>query len=163
MWRFALLVSSTLLVSSCDACDRDGCDALERRAAEAGSRPRIAGIVAIESDVVENGCQECGFAVAEVKVWSAEQAVEDEAELAELTRGEPVARGASGDDGTYAIDVEAGAYVVCFNASCFNATVEDAGTSTLNVRLINGVSSGFFAPPGAGPLSRQDALFLPPG
>jgi hypothetical protein len=56
------------LLAACETCAREGCDALSTHAGQAAGQTRVAGVVASESDVVGNGCQECGFTGAEVFV-----------------------------------------------------------------------------------------------
>ena len=73
----------------------------------------------------------------------------------------PVASASAGKDGRYSLALEAGKYLVCFNISCFNAEVAAGRTTTINVRLINGVSSAHVGSPDTDKLSRVDAVFLP--
>jgi len=160
-------LSAPLLLAAfgvaCQPCNRDGCDALQMRAPDSGMG-RIAGVAASESDVVANGCQECAFASGvTVSAWAVEQAVATDSELSAATSGTPAATTTCGGAGQYALPLAAGAYVVCFDASCFNASVTLARTTTLNVRLINGISRGFLAEGGSGTLNALDAMFRPPG
>lgn len=124
---------------------------------------RIAGVTASESDVVANGCQECAFASQlAVSAWTVEKAVTTDDEVRAATSGTPTATTISSEVGQYALPLEPGAYVVCFQLSCFNASVTLGSTTTLNVRLINGISRGFLGEGGSGTLSAHDALFRPP-
>lgn len=148
---------------ACEPCNRDGCDALQSRASDTGVA-RIAGVAASESDVVNNGCQECAFASElDVDAWAVEQTVTTEDELRAATSGTPTANATSSAAGRYELPLAAGAYVVCFQVSCFNASVVAGRTTTLNVRLINGVSRGFLAEGGSGTFSTHDAIFRSPG
>lgn len=147
---------------ACQPCNRDGCDALQSRASDTGTA-RIAGIAASESDLVSNGCQECAFASElDVNAWAVEQPVTTDDELRAATSGTPTANAISSATGQYELRLAAGAYVVCFQISCFNASVVAGHTTTLNVRLINGVSRGFLGEGGSGTLSAHDAMFRPP-
>jgi hypothetical protein len=150
-----------MLGAACNPCNRDGCDALQRHAPSEGG-PRIAGVVASESDVVGNGCQECGFAAVEIKAWPTDEEVTTEAELSAVAKGSGDSA-TSAANGEYSLPLAPGLYVVCFQNSCFNARVETQATTTLNVRLINGVSSGFLSVPGRDQLAPKDAIFLAPG
>lgn len=152
-----------LLGVACQPCNRDGCDALQSRASETGMA-RIAGMAASESDVVSNDCQECPFASElEVSAWAVEQAATTDDEVRAATSGAPTASATSSKTGQYSLPLTAGAYVVCFQISCFNASVTLGRTTTLNVRLINGVSRGFLGEGGSGTLSAHDAMFRSPG
>jgi hypothetical protein len=143
-----------------EPCNRNGCDALQKHLATDGG-PRIAGIVASESDVVGNGCQECGFVAAEIKAWPVEQEVTTDAELRAATASTPQSTMAT-ENGRYTLPVPPGLYVVCFQSSCFNASAATGETTTLNVRLINGISQGFISVFGSEQLMAKDALILPP-
>jgi hypothetical protein len=149
-----------ILGTACDPCNRDGCDALQRRAPRE-STSRIAGVVASETDVVRNGCQECGFATVDIKAWPTDQEVTTEAELSMVAKGS-ADRTRSSANGEYSLPLATGMYVVCFQNSCFNARAEAGETTTLNVRLVDGVSSGFLSVPGRNELVPKDAIFLGP-
>jgi hypothetical protein len=150
-----------MLGAACNPCNRDGCDALQRRAPRAGA-PRIAGVVASETDAVVNGCQECGFAAVDIKAWPTDQEVTTEAELSLVAKGSADSTRSS-TSGEYSLPLAPGIYVVCFQNSCFNAGTNADEATTLNVRLINGVSSGFLSVPGRDNLIAKDAIFLAPG
>ena len=147
--------------AACNPCNRDGCDALQRRAPREGG-PRIAGVVASESDAVVNGCQECDFAAVDIKAWPTDQEVTTEAELSRVAQGSADSTRSSAN-GEYSLPLAPGMYVVCFQNSCFNARADTEEATTLNVRLINGVSSGFLSVPGRDKLVPKDAIFLAPG
>ena len=150
-----------LFGAACNPCNRDGCDALQRRAPSEGG-PRLAGVVASETDVVVDGCQECGFAAVDINAWPTDQEVTTEAELSLVAKGSADSARSSAN-GEYSLPLAPGLYVVCFQNSCFNARVDTKETTTLNVRLINGVSSGFLSVPGRDQLATKDAIFLAPG
>jgi hypothetical protein len=150
-----------LFGAACNPCNRDGCDALQRRAPSEGG-PRLAGVVVSETDVVVNGCQECGFAAVDIKAWPTDHEVTTESELSMVAKGSADSTRSSAN-GEYSLPLVTGLYVVCFQNSCFNARVDTKETTTLNVRLINGVSSGFLSVPGRDQLAMKDAIFLAPG
>lgn len=152
------LVALSALLGGCDSCPREGCDALETHA-RAG---KLAGVVASESDVVANDCQECGFAEAPVRAWRVAEPVTDDADLRAAVMNPPDAETTSGSDGKYRLDeLPSGALLVCVSSSCFNVETRGDLTTTLNVRLVNGISSGFVGVTGEA-LARTDARLLPP-
>jgi hypothetical protein len=147
---------------ACAPCDNEACDAMSKRAPEQASQTRVAGIVASQSDVVANDCQECQFAEAPVHAWSRAKTVTTDAELREVAVGTPAASSTSSKQGVYTLSLEAGDYLQCVQSSCFNVSAVEGRTTTLNVRLINGISSGFVRLPSASSFTRVDGLFLPP-
>jgi len=152
--------------AACQPCNRDGCDALRTRAPERGMG-RIAGVVASESDVVNNDCQECAFAAdVSTRAWPVAEPVASDDELRAVTAataGPPLLTTTTSATGQYSLVLPSQSFVVCFQSSCFNATAAPNLTATLNVRLVNGVSHGFLWEVGSSDWAEQDALFLPPG
>lgn len=141
----ALLGLAPLLLLACgdDTCNREGCDALQGRAAEEKGQTRVAGVVAYLSDVVANGCQECGLAEqATVGAWSLAEPVKDQAEIPAITAEAPDAT-AQVTAGSYNLALSAGPHLVCVSNGCFNVTAVAERTTTLNVRLVFGVPRGF--------------------
>jgi hypothetical protein len=125
---------------------------------------RVAGVVASESDVVGNGCQPCGLASGvEVQAWATEQAVMTDDELRSATAGAVAATASTSSAGQYALELEPGRYAVCVQNSCFNASIGETSTTTLNVRLVLGISRGFLAENGDQAMQQQDALTRGPG
>ena len=152
------LAALSALLGGCESCPREGCEALSTHA-RAG---KVAGVVASESDVVANDCQECGFAEAPVRAWRVAEPVADDDDLRAAVINAPDGETTSGSDGMYRLDeLPSGALLVCVSSSCFNVEVRDDLTTTLNVRLINGISSGFIGVTGEA-LQRIDARHLPP-
>lgn len=156
----ALLLSASVLAGCQDECNREGCDALTAHASSA-SAPGVAGVIASESDVVANDCQECGFAAADIDAWGVDREVQTEADVEAALIPPAVGIARAESDGKYSLALPAGHYVVCVNQSCFNVEVGD-GTTTLNVKLINGVSRGFVGKQGEA-LRGVDGIFRPPG
>jgi hypothetical protein len=160
--RSRVFVLLALTGCSSSTCPREGCDALERRAGDSGGTSRVAGVVASESDVVANGCQECGFASATVSAWTRTGDATSSAAVREETASPPLASVIAGSDGRYSLALEVGEYWICSGIACFGATVEAGRTTTLNIKLINGVSSGFVALPGAPSVTRVGGIERPP-
>ena len=161
MFRLPAILSCAVVLGGCnEECNRDGCDALTKHA----SSGVVAGVVASESDVVSNDCQECTFAQARVRAWPVDSAAQTDAELRAVVMGAPSASAESGANGRYRLDdLPSGALLVCVgSSSCFNVDALGPGTTTLNVKLIDGISSGFVGASGQA-LERVDALMLPPG
>jgi hypothetical protein len=136
------------------ACPREGCDALERRVGDSGTESRIAGVIASESDVVANDCQECGFASAQVSAWHRDGDGETTDIVKEQTSGPAQLEAQAGSDGKYVLELEPGDYWVCAGIACFGASVVEGRTTTLNIKLINGISSGFLGLPGKSGVTR---------
>jgi hypothetical protein len=144
-------------LASCAPCDQEGCDALRRRESSAKDQSRIAGAIAYKSDVVLNGCQECGLYDAEVRAWSRTTRVVDQQELAAVREMPPVAKTLS-KQGRYALPLSPGDYLVCIQDGCFETSVVAGGTTTLNVRLIDGTSKAYVALPDAPDLLEVQGL-----
>ncbi len=149
---------------ACNPCERSGCDALSQHARANGNESRIAGILASESDSVGNDCAECAFAGSqEVFAWQVDAPAKTSADVrATTTAAPPSAKANSSADGTYALPLESGAYLVCVQIFCFNAAVVAQRTTTLNVRIINGIYSGFLGMPDSSNLTREAGLERPP-
>lgn len=157
--NLSLVVLLALALAGCEECAREGCDALGQHA-DNGAEARVAGVVASESDVVANDCQECGFAAADIEAWSVEQEATTEAQVAAALAEPSQGSARAGADGRFSLALSPGHYVVCVNQSCFNAETRASTTTTLNVKLINGVSQGFIGQPGQA-LRRLAAIFRP--
>jgi hypothetical protein len=154
--RPLLLLLVAVVSLGCNPCDRDGCDALQRVAASS-DETRLAGSVAELSDVVENGCQECGLAETELRVW-ARSGPTDPSRTTQITES-PALASVSVKAGKYALPLEAGDYLVCVRGrSCFDISVSEGGTTTMNVRLVSGISRAYLGAPKAKQLSELDAI-----
>jgi hypothetical protein len=125
---------------SCDDCPRDGCDALETPAAQGSTG--IAGVVAYEEDVVNNGCQECPFGEATIELWKLSTAVDSKPAAVAVVQGrEPdttlrVSR-------HYRRELEPGDYLMCAAPNCIGVKVTANETVTVNIKTRYG-KTGFF-------------------
>lgn len=148
---------------ACSPCERSGCEALSQHASANGNQSRIAGILASESDTAGNDCAECSLAASQqVLVWQVDAPAKTSADVRALTTAAPpIAKTTSSTDGTYALPLDSGAYLVCVQIFCFNVAVVAQRTTTLNVNMINGIYSGFLGMPGSTNLTREDGLELP--
>jgi len=158
----ALLGLAPLLMACGEPCNRAGCDALQTRAAETEGQTRVAGIVAYLSDMVGNGCQECGFAEqATVKAWALAELMNDPTEIATITAEAPNAT-TQVTGGSYSLDLGSGHHLVCVSNGCFNVTAVAKRTTTLNVRMVDGVSRGFVGEPDVKGVAEVDAFLVVP-
>jgi hypothetical protein len=134
---------------SCAApCDREGCDALQRRADDSAGTSAIAGVVASESDVIANGCQECGFSAADISVWPRQGSDITTEAVKQQTTGSAQAKTTAGNDGKYTLSLAPGDYWLCSGIACFATSVVAGHTTTLNIKVVYGASSGYVALPG---------------
>ena len=125
---------------ACADCDRSGCEAY----AEPAGRPinqGVAGVVAHETDVVENGCQECGFTSAHMRGWLTPTLVTTEAEAGMLSATTATFDLDSGAH--YYRSLDAGHYLLCLAHSepatpCVSFTIAPEQVTTVNVKLIEG-------------------------
>jgi hypothetical protein len=161
--QWALGVMVVGMCWGCTPCERTACEALSHRANAHGDESRVAGIVASESDAVANDCAECSFAGSQqVYAWLLDMPVTTNAEVRNITTASPpVATTTSAADGKYALPLDPGPYVVCVQISCFNATAVANQTTTLNLRLINGIGSAFLGLPGTSSLTTEGGFELP--
>ena len=141
------VVVLALLNAACadtnDDCDRAGCEALSQHARDTGEAG-VAGVVAEESDVVGNGCQECGFGSAHIDFWATDETVDD---FSELQRTRPPSASIDADR-QYSLVLEPGAYVACVESYCANVTVHESHVTTLNVHLLFGPTQFVIRDPG---------------
>jgi hypothetical protein len=129
----------------CGDCDRQGCESLERRAPERGTG--IGGVVAVSSDVVADGCQECGFeSGGAVAIWAVDGWVSTPAAANQvLAAADPV--WANVLDGRFYAPLAPGQYLVCATPNCVNVTVPADTTTTVNIKHRNGPTSFFVVDP----------------
>ena len=130
------LVAVTALVAACTPCNRDGCDAMVSAAAQSG-HSGIAGIVASESDVVSNGCQQCRFGVAALGFWKAGAPVTDAAAAKALVAAGPAAAKMQANE-RYETALDPGSYLACTQLGCAAVEVVAGRVTTVNARVING-------------------------
>lgn len=121
---------------SSNDCNRAGCDALTERAS--GSGTGIAGVSAAESDVVENGCQVCLFADAEVAFWKIDSPSDPQADVASTANQQAIAVVKANP--SYRTILEPGTYVVCagVDSHCIETTVQADQLTTVNIKKRNG-------------------------
>lgn len=96
--------------SSCQKCEVDGCEAFERPAATE-MREGLAGVVALQSDLVRNGCQECGVGQATLLVWSTGELVRERGPAEAMADFEPDYEIRA--DARYEQEIAAGNYLLC--------------------------------------------------
>lgn len=126
-----LTLGLALLASCTDpVCNRPEC-ALFNQHAENDGHSRLAGTVT-DFSVFPDGCQECLLrSDATIRVWPAG--------TPPIFGGgdspDPVVR-TSPVDGRYSVELDAGAYVVCVDDLCYDASILENATTTLNVREV---------------------------
>jgi hypothetical protein len=130
----ALLVVAAL--PGCRPCNRSGCDAVTNPVKSASISRGIAGVVAAESDVVADGCQECPFSMSQLDVWAVANPVSDASAAAAVVKGQPATLTLPVDS-RYERALEPGHYLVCGQArapaECAAISVGDKGVFTVNV------------------------------
>jgi hypothetical protein len=154
-----LTLVSLLACGGDDDCNREGCDALSRHVANEQDTTRVAGYVAYATDVVKNGCQECGFVdESSVRAWAIDEPLEDSVDVISIMDIAPDATTTT-NEGAYSIELPAeGLYLVCVANGCFNVNVAVKQTTTLNVRLVYGIPQGYVGKSGADELREVDSL-----
>ena len=129
-------------------CDRDGCSAYGHARNDYGITRGIGGFVAFESDVIANGCQECGFSSARLMVWSTDTPVSD-ATAAQSIVNESSATFNFMANSSYEKELDPGYYLVCsLPGKCASVTVSATGVITINVKTLYGPSSILVFEPG---------------
>lgn len=136
----------------CADCNREGCDALRSPAPQQGTG--IAGVVAGETDVVEDGCQECGFGSANLRIWQLDAPAVDPAAAREITASIPPTQEHEAS-GHYRVTLAAGSYLFCNMDSCINVQVVEGATSTVNVKQRYGPTSFFHSVSGSAQLTED--------
>jgi hypothetical protein len=137
------LLPLVVLLSACESCERSACDAFGEPASAPISQG-VAGVVAYETDLIENGCQACEFSTARLRIWQTPQLVTNRAEADAL-----IATSALVDlnaDSSYEQELEIGSHLLCLaqldaQAPCVSFVVVAERVTTVNVRVINGPRS----------------------
>jgi hypothetical protein len=130
----------------------EGCDALRDRAP--GRQSGIGGVIASQSDVVANGCQECGFAQASIEVFQLEEpATSAEAASAAIRGTSPLARIAA--SARYNMDLDPRSYLVCVTHRCLSVRVVDDAVTTVNIKQRFGPTSFFVVDPTSSKFTEQ--------
>jgi hypothetical protein len=139
----ALLVSALAWHSfSCADCDRSGCDSLTQAATPVETG--IAGVVAVSSDVVSDGCHECPLGDATLQIWRVEAATTlstEEAVATFLAEHEPDMT--ENVSKRYSRPLAPAAYLLCVRPNCIGLNVAAAETLTVNIQRRDG-PTGFF-------------------
>jgi hypothetical protein len=110
------------------ACDRAGCDALEHPLGDVGIMVGIAGVVASESDLVANGCQECPLSQGTIELWTSATAVTTADEAQALVDAGAPTQTVEVDE-RYEQTLDPGEYLVCvsnLDRVCAGVTIADA-------------------------------------
>lgn len=138
--RLVCAFATALAVACGSSCPREGCDALRSRAS--GNVAGIGGVVAYESDVVENGCAECGFGDATIEVYALSAPVTSDAEASAVVRDASPLTSIEASR-RYSAPLEPGEYLVCVHTNCIDVRVATGAVTTVNVKLRYGPASFF--------------------
>jgi hypothetical protein len=152
----SLVIAALALVvpMSCTPCDRSGCEAIARRASP--SIPQgVAGSVALLSDVVANGCQECRLSKTDLRLWQRAMPVIDADTARIVQHNEPPMVVSA--DGRFAVALPVGRnFLFCLGRPessegqpCAAFTVEAQKVTTINAKLVFGPSTLLVFDPGA--------------
>ena len=134
----------------CEDCAREGCDSLVQQAPQKGTG--LGGVVAESSDVVVNGCSECGFGAATVQAWRVEAPMSESAMASLVQQRTPDWEEQVSE--RYHHPLEPGSYVLCVRPSCIHLTIAEGQTLTANIKRRNG-PTGFFVGAGASPFGED--------
>ncbi|HEX7598842.1 MAG TPA: hypothetical protein VF518_11550 [Polyangia bacterium] len=125
-------------------CERGGCDAAAKPATDKG-QSEIAGAVASEGDVVENGCSECPFAKWPLSIWATSEPVNDVGRAKAIIQAGP-AMVTLQADGRYRQALDAGSYLLCavigggYGTVCVGISVVAGHATPVNLQLNTGLS-----------------------
>jgi hypothetical protein len=136
-----LLASSAGGLVGCNDCDRQGCDALQKRAPRGGTA--VAGVVAAASDVVADGCEECPLGDERVELWKMLAPVASEAEAVAIVQGRAADYRFAASKAYSQSLASGGDYLLCARPNCVGIVVPDGVTVTVNIKGRDG-STGFF-------------------
>jgi len=139
-----LLAACTAPMLSCADCDRSGCERLGELATPGDTG--VSGVVAAQSDVVADGCQECPMGEATLTLWRVDAAVTNAADAA-ATLAEREADVTENVSGQYSRALEPGAYLLCVRPRCIGLTITAGETLTVNVKRLDGPVSFFVGAP----------------
>jgi hypothetical protein len=130
------------VILACSSCPREGCDALTRRAS--GSTSGIGGVVASQSDVVENGCAECPFGDAPLDIYALSAPVTSDAEASAVVRDSSPLSTIQASH-RYTAPLDPGDYLACVHDRCVSVSVVDGAVTTVNIKLVYGPTTFFVA------------------
>lgn len=133
--------STWLVIPACSPCNRSGCDALRTPAADDGESG-IAGVIAYESDVVANGCQECPFTSASLSIWAALGPVADGVSAKAIIQAGPPAVSLDAD-ARYRQALAPASYLLCafpasYSSACVSVDVVAGHATPVNLKLLFG-------------------------
>lgn len=138
-WKnvFAPFFGGVLFSVGCSpSCPRAGCDALATAVADT-RHSAVAGVIASETDTVENGCQECSFGSARLAFWKTASTITDSsAARTVVVTSLPLAF--IQVDGRYEQPLDPGSYLVCRQSDCASIEVVAGRTTTVHVKLLFG-------------------------
>lgn len=138
--RASPLVTACLVLVAlpgCDpACDRKGCDALGSAATD-DHVSSLAGVVAYQSDVVSNGCQECVFSSARLSLWPVTTPVVDQDSAKAIVEGSSTPITIQADQ-RYRQALDPGTYLVCQRPSCTSVDIVAGHVTPMNVKMMDG-------------------------
>jgi hypothetical protein len=167
----ALLLTA---LASCKPCERSACEAFEQPAPPSHVQSGLAGVVAGEGDIIVDGCNECGWSAAELRVWPTSAPIADVAAARDVVNGGPPKLTFKADR-RYEQALEAGHYLVCpIPSACIEGGVEfcsspttcaavsipSRGVVTVNVGLGNGGAGVRVFDPGSHTSRPEAALML---
>ena len=118
--------------AGCAPCDQAGCDALGSPARDTGASA-VAGMIAYQTDVVANGCQECGFSSTMLSFWKTPALVTDTPSAMAIVAGPPTATLQA--DKRYQQLLDPGSYLVCVRAYCAGVDVLPDHVTTVHVKM----------------------------
>ena len=136
-----LCAALSFVIPTCNTCNRSGCDSLGTPAAD-DHQSAIAGVIASESDLVGNGCQECPFASMSLAIWAVPGPVTD-ATGAKATIQAGPATVALKADGRYRQALDPGSYMLCaapsgYESACVSVDVVAGHVTPVNLKLLYG-------------------------
>ena len=141
MPRACCLVALSFMLVACNPCNRSGCDAAGTPAADNG-KSAIAGFIALESDVIDNSCQECPLSSAPLAIWAAPAPVTDVVGARAIVQAGPATVTLQAN-GRYQQALDPGSYLLCadpssYNAVCVSVAVMAGHVTPVNLKLLFG-------------------------
>lgn len=147
-----MLVLLAASMPACADCDRQGCEALTRRAPEGDTG--VAGVVAQVSDVVSDGCAECPLGRAAVELWTLEEPFYRRSEVPELVAARPPDLTLLAE-GSYRQELSTGWYLLCVRPNCIELNPHEDEMLTVNIKRRDGPTSFFVGRPSSSSLEED--------
>lgn len=124
---------------TCNTCNRSGCDSLGTPAPD-DHQSAIAGVIASESDTVENDCHACPFSSSALSIWTAPGPVTDVASAKAIIQAAP-ATVTFQANGRYRQALDPGSYLLCAPRSsnlwaCVSVDVVVGHVTPVNLELL---------------------------